>query len=86
MGDHICVVVHSDGTDNGQLTEIRRIYVQNGQVIQNAFTNVNGRKYLEIATDNRHSVHQLSSNAYIRDLDALITSFVPALYTKPKKT
>jgi hypothetical protein len=35
--------LYSDGTDNGDLVEIRRIYVQNGQVIHNSQSNVNGR-------------------------------------------
>jgi len=34
--------ITSDGSDTGELVEIRRLYVQNGQVIQNAVTNVNG--------------------------------------------
>jgi cellulose 1,4-beta-cellobiosidase len=32
----------SDGTDTGSLIEIRRKYVQNGRVIGNALTNING--------------------------------------------
>ncbi|KAG6839066.1 hypothetical protein C0991_006224, partial [Blastosporella zonata] len=34
--------ISSDGTATGDLTEIRRIYVQNGVVIQNSFVNVPG--------------------------------------------
>ena len=34
--------ITSDGTDNGDLIEMRRLYVQNGKVIQNSFTNING--------------------------------------------
>lgn len=36
------IEIYSDGTDNGDLVEIRRIYVQNGQVIQNSKTSVDG--------------------------------------------
>jgi len=32
--------VTSDGTDNGQLTEIKRFYRQNGKVIPNSITNI----------------------------------------------
>jgi len=31
-----------DGTDTGDLVEMRRLYVQNGNVIHNSFSNVNG--------------------------------------------
>jgi cellulose 1,4-beta-cellobiosidase len=34
--------ITSDGSDNGDLSEIRRIYVQNGQTIQNAAVNFPG--------------------------------------------
>ena len=34
--------VTSDGTDNGDLVEIRRVYVQDGQVIENSFSNLDG--------------------------------------------
>jgi len=34
--------VTSDGTANGDLSEIRRLYVQNGKVIQNSYTNFTG--------------------------------------------
>ncbi|QRW11592.1 beta-1,4-D-glucan cellobiohydrolase [Ceratobasidium sp. AG-Ba] len=34
--------ITSDGTASGDLSEIRRIYVQNGKVIQNSKTNVSG--------------------------------------------
>ncbi|KAG6852149.1 Exoglucanase [Blastosporella zonata] len=34
--------ISSDGTATGDLTEIRRIYIQNGVVIQNSFVNVPG--------------------------------------------
>jgi cellulose 1,4-beta-cellobiosidase len=36
--------ITSDGTDNGDLTEIRRIYVQNGKVIPNSKANFPGLK------------------------------------------
>jgi cellulose 1,4-beta-cellobiosidase len=34
--------ITSDGTANGDLTEIRRLYVQNGKVIQNSSSNIPG--------------------------------------------
>lgn len=34
--------ITADGTANGELSEIRRIYVQNGQVIQNSKTQISG--------------------------------------------
>lgn len=34
--------ITSDGTDNGDLVEIRRLYVQDGQIIDNSFTNLDG--------------------------------------------
>ena len=34
--------VTSDGTDNGDLVEIRRVYVQDGQVIEDSFSNLDG--------------------------------------------
>lgn len=34
--------ITDDGTDNGELSEIRRIFVQDGQVIEHAFTNMPG--------------------------------------------
>ncbi|KAG6846682.1 Exoglucanase 1, partial [Blastosporella zonata] len=34
--------ISSDGTATGDLTEIRRLYVQNGVVIQNSYVNVPG--------------------------------------------
>ena len=34
--------ITADGTASGQLSEIRRIYVQNGKVIQNSKTSVSG--------------------------------------------
>lgn len=43
--------ITSDGSDNGDLVEIRRVYVQNGKVIQNAMTNVNGVDTTDSITD-----------------------------------
>jgi len=43
--------ITSDGTDNGDLIEMRRLYVQNGKVIQNSFTNVNGIDEVDSITD-----------------------------------
>jgi len=34
--------ITDDGTDTGTLSEIKRIYVQNGEVIQNSFTDIAG--------------------------------------------
>ncbi len=34
--------ITDDGTENGNLVEVRRLYVQNGQVIQNSMTDVEG--------------------------------------------
>ena len=34
--------ITDDGTDNGDLVEMRRLYVQNGKVIANSVTNVPG--------------------------------------------
>ena len=47
-----------DGSDTGELVEIRRLYVQNGQVIHNAFTNVNGKKH----TIDEMVIHNSSTN------------------------
>ena len=43
--------ITSDGTANGDLTEIRRIYVQNGQVIQNSKTAIEGMDEFDSITD-----------------------------------
>ena len=32
-----------DGTDNGDLVEVRRLYVQDGKLIDNSFTDVEGK-------------------------------------------
>jgi len=34
--------ITDDGTDSGNLAEIKRFYVQNGNVIENAMSNING--------------------------------------------
>ena len=34
--------ITDDGTDNGELVEMRRIYVQDGKVIENSITNQPG--------------------------------------------
>merc|ERR1719318_239271 len=34
--------ITSDGTDNGDLVEIRRVYVQDGQIIENSFSSLDG--------------------------------------------
>jgi len=41
----------SDGTDSGDLAEIRRVYLQDGQVIYNSFTNVPGIDPADSITD-----------------------------------
>jgi len=44
--------ITDDGTSNGQLSEIRRLYVQNGNVISNSRANFDGIKsYQSITTD-----------------------------------
>jgi cellulose 1,4-beta-cellobiosidase len=52
--------ITSDGTDNGDLTEIRRLYVQNGVVIPNSQTNFTGIKPYDSISD-----------AYCKDQKAL---------------
>jgi len=42
----------SDNTSNGDLVEIRRLYVQNGKVIQNSAANFTGLKPYDSITDN----------------------------------
>jgi len=44
--------ITSDGTDNGDLSEIRRVYVQNGQVIENSFSDLDGIDTTDSITDN----------------------------------
>jgi cellulose 1,4-beta-cellobiosidase len=41
--------ITSDGTDNGDLSEIRRIWVQNGKVIQSSNVSVGGQTYNSIS-------------------------------------
>ncbi|KAG6843043.1 Exoglucanase 1 [Tephrocybe sp. NHM501043] len=43
--------ISSDGTASGDLVEIRRLYVQNGVVIQNSKTNVSGMSAYDSVTD-----------------------------------
>jgi cellulose 1,4-beta-cellobiosidase len=43
--------ITDDGTDTGTLTEIRRIYVQNGKVIQNSAVNIDGIDPVNSITD-----------------------------------
>ncbi len=40
-----------DGTDQGNLVEVRRLYVQNGQVIQNSFVEIDGVEAYDSITD-----------------------------------
>merc|ERR1712080_748146 len=41
----------SDGTDTGDLVEIRRLYVQDGNVISNSFTNIDGVDSVDAIND-----------------------------------
>jgi cellulose 1,4-beta-cellobiosidase len=43
--------ITDDGTDNGKLVEIRREYVQNGQVVHNPMVDVDGTPYDSITED-----------------------------------
>ncbi|KAI0339392.1 cellulase [Trametopsis cervina] len=43
--------ITSDGTSNGDLTEIRRLYVQDGKVIQNSAVNIPGMDPVNSVTD-----------------------------------
>merc|ERR1712043_153867 len=43
--------ISSDGTDNGDLKEIKRLFVQNGKVIQHAMTNIPGVTPFNSLTD-----------------------------------
>jgi len=43
--------ITSDGTDNGDLVEIRRLYVQDGKIIDNSFTNLDGIDSVDSITD-----------------------------------
>ncbi len=40
--------ITTDGTDNGDLSEIRRLWVQNGKVIQNSVVTVGGQRFNSI--------------------------------------
>ncbi len=40
--------ITTDGTDNGDLSEIRRLWVQNGKVIQNSIVTVGGQRFNSI--------------------------------------
>merc|ERR1711920_198806 len=42
MGQVVTQFITSDGTDNGDLIQVRRIYVQNGHVIQNSNSTIPG--------------------------------------------
>ena len=44
--------ITSDNTSSGTLSEIRRIYVQNGKVIQNSNANIAGVDPVNSITDN----------------------------------
>ena len=43
--------VTNDGTDNGVLSEIRRVWVQNGKVIQSSNVTVGGQQYNSVTDD-----------------------------------
>merc|ERR1712079_573808 len=43
--------ITSDGTDNGDLVEIRRLYVQDGKVIDNSFVALPGMDVVDSITD-----------------------------------
>lgn len=43
--------ITSDGTENGDLSEIRRLWVQNGRVIQSSNVTVNGGAYNSVTDD-----------------------------------
>ena len=43
--------ITSDGTDTGDLVEVRRVYIQNGNVIQNTQANLNGVNPYDSVTD-----------------------------------
>jgi cellulose 1,4-beta-cellobiosidase len=43
--------ISSDGTDSGDLKEIKRLFVQNGKVIHHAFTNIPGVEPFNSLTD-----------------------------------
>ena len=43
--------ITSDGTDNGDLSEIRRLYVQDGKVINTPKFTIGGKEYDSITDD-----------------------------------
>jgi len=53
--------ITSDGTDNGELVEVRRVYVQDGRVIENTFSNTNG---IDSADSITHEMCQQSKVAF----------------------
>ena len=44
--------ITTDGTDNGKLSQIQRVYVQNGKVIQNSVSNIAGIDKTNALSDN----------------------------------
>lgn len=48
---YVTQFITDDGTDNGNLVEIRRVYVQNGKVISNSQTNLPGMENWDSITD-----------------------------------
>ena len=43
--------ITSDGTDNGDLSEIRRLWVQNGKLVQSNYVTVGGQRYNSITEE-----------------------------------
>ena len=43
--------ITTDGTDNGDLTEIRRMWVQNGKIVQSRNVTIGGKQYNSITDD-----------------------------------
>ena len=41
-----------DGTDTGDLVEMRRIYLQDGKIIENSLTNIDGEDLWQKSNDN----------------------------------
>ena len=41
-----------DGTDTGDLVEMRRIYLQDGKIIENSLTNIDGEDLWQQSDDN----------------------------------
>ena len=70
-----------DGTDNGELVEVRRLYVQDGKVIDNSFTDVEGRWNIKSPcqrlTKKRYKYVEISQHEYItKVLDKRITKII----------